>query len=517
MKRLLLATALALPSLAFAQGALTPSTAPAPSMKSLDQIEPRYIVEPGRYGVTRDAAGALHIEDPGSYYLASDLIVRSGTALIIEASNVTLDLGGFMIKSESASGSGMGIEIAQGAINVVIRHGRIVGGTLRQAAGTYAGGGFVDGIAAVWPGNTTVQGSLVVEDVAVEGMAGHGIILSSIDSTIRRCTAGHCGSTGLIAWQVLASSTNNCYSGLQAFRHVCDSYAHGDTYGIMAIGGSVQNCHGYGGSGPGVSAQTIAHSVGISTTGPGLVATTVADSSGESTDSFGVTTTVATGSFGTSTNSTGLNAATATNCYGYSYNGWGLYATEATNCHGKSENGTRGLHAENTATGCTGEIVNATGPASRSATQGSIPMGLRALNAQNCAGTIGTGSFDGSTPQAGTATGVCYGLKAITAGNCRGTIWATETPYAGDRGAGLFAGNVANSYGLGGSGYGIECYVAANSFGTSTATDGINALGTASFCFGSSSGSSAITARIAVACTSGGGPITATSKQLGTP
>lgn len=517
MKRLLLATLLTAPALAFAQGALTPPGSPGETMKSLDQIEPRHIVEAGRYGVTRDAAGALHIEDPGSYYLAGDLSVRSGTALVIEASNVTLDLGGFKIETATPTSDGVGIEIVPGAINVVIRHGRIVGGNLRQAAGSYTNAGFTAGISAVWLGATTTIGSIEVEDVAVEGVAGHGIILNGTNSTIRRCTASHCSDTGLTAWQVLASTANDCGSGIHAFRLVSDSYAHGDTYGVMAIGGSAQNCHGNGRSGPGISAQTIANSTGTSTTGPGLAATTVANSSGESTDSFGITTTVATGSFGTSTNYTGLNAATATNCYGYSYNAWGLYATTATNCHGKSENGTRGLHVENTATGCTGEIVNATGPETMGGFEASIPRGLVARSATDCVGSIGLrDSVTGAIT--GTASGRCFGIDAINATNCDGTIWAPESPASVGISAGLYAGSASNCRGRSGRGFGIECYNATNCLGFSTSRIGISATGTASFCQGSTSNLSsfAISASIAVACTSQSGTISG-NKQLGTP
>src|SRR5580698_1789256 len=52
----------------FAQGSLTPPGAPAATMKSLDQIEPRTPISSAPFTIT----------NPGSYYLAANLTVSSG-------------------------------------------------------------------------------------------------------------------------------------------------------------------------------------------------------------------------------------------------------------------------------------------------------------------------------------------------------------------------------------------------------------------------------------------------------
>src|SRR5262245_25481316 len=77
------------PSTAFAQGALTPPGAPAPTMKTLAQIEPR----------TPISSAPFTISSPGSYYLTTNVTVSTGDAITITVNNVTLDLNGFTIAS----------------------------------------------------------------------------------------------------------------------------------------------------------------------------------------------------------------------------------------------------------------------------------------------------------------------------------------------------------------------------------------------------------------------------------
>src|SRR5438094_2967891 len=59
------------PSTLFAQGSLTPPGAPAPTMKSLDQIEAR----------TAISSAPFTINQPGSYYLTKNLNVTNGDAI----------------------------------------------------------------------------------------------------------------------------------------------------------------------------------------------------------------------------------------------------------------------------------------------------------------------------------------------------------------------------------------------------------------------------------------------------
>ena len=72
------------PSSLLAQGSLTPPGAPAPTMKTLQQIEPRTAIT---------NTGAVTISQPGSYYLTANLAVSSGDAITIATNGVTLDRG----------------------------------------------------------------------------------------------------------------------------------------------------------------------------------------------------------------------------------------------------------------------------------------------------------------------------------------------------------------------------------------------------------------------------------------
>jgi parallel beta-helix repeat protein len=112
-----------LPS-ALGQGALTPPGAPAPTMKSLDQIEPRTPVDaihtPG------DGLSEFNISLPGSYYLTTNIVgVNPKRGINIAANNVTLDLNGFAMLG--VAGALDGIYANNTFTNVTIRNGRING------------------------------------------------------------------------------------------------------------------------------------------------------------------------------------------------------------------------------------------------------------------------------------------------------------------------------------------------------------------------------------------------------
>lgn len=92
-----------------AQGPLTPTGAPAASMLTLDQIEPR---KPLTSGVTN-----LSISQSGSYYLTGNMF---GTITVL-VSHVELDLRGFRVLRSSSSSAAVGL--ATGIQNVKVRNG----------------------------------------------------------------------------------------------------------------------------------------------------------------------------------------------------------------------------------------------------------------------------------------------------------------------------------------------------------------------------------------------------------
>ena len=113
---LLLSTINSQLSVVFAQGSLTPPGVPAPTMRSLAQIEPR----------TPIATAPFTISVPGSYYLTTNLTGSSGVnGITVASSHVALDLDGFTLLG--ASGSGNGILISGLCTNVTIRNGTVRG------------------------------------------------------------------------------------------------------------------------------------------------------------------------------------------------------------------------------------------------------------------------------------------------------------------------------------------------------------------------------------------------------
>ena len=113
MNKLFLALAL-FPCTIFAQGSLTPPGAPAPTMKTLAQIEPR----------TPISSLPFTISQAGSYYVTTNLTGVSGqSGIIVQARNVTIDLGGFEIVG--VAGAASGIFAGPSLTNLVVRNGTV--------------------------------------------------------------------------------------------------------------------------------------------------------------------------------------------------------------------------------------------------------------------------------------------------------------------------------------------------------------------------------------------------------
>jgi len=298
-------------STAHAQGSLTPPGAPAPTMKSLAQIEPRTPISSAPFTITNS----------GSYYLTTNVSVSSGDAITISTNNVTLDLNGFTISStQPEATTNSAILLKGGRTNIAICNGHISSGVVDNG-GTYSGSGFGNGIyySAVVPNNVRVTG------VSVSGCLNYGINLDLNSTVVEFCTVTTTGGWGIYT------------------RTVSDSTAFdGGSGGILAY--TANNCNGQSTAGFGINTSSANNCDASSSTGIGLGCSTANNCYSTSGNNYGLYATVAINSYGSSTSGIGLSAASANTCYGASSSNTGLSANIATGCYATSATGT-GLSA----------------------------------------------------------------------------------------------------------------------------------------------------------------------------
>jgi hypothetical protein len=152
-----------------AQGSLTPPGAPAPTMKSIAQIEPRTPISSVPY----------IINDSGSYYLTTNLTgVASQYGIAVLADNVTIDLNGFTLSGVDSSFTGIGFF---GQKNLCVRNGVIR---------AWPQGG----IGAFPSTNCRFEDLLVTENSLQSGGGG---IVADANSLVIRCGAYSNGFAGI--------------------------------------------------------------------------------------------------------------------------------------------------------------------------------------------------------------------------------------------------------------------------------------------------------------------------------
>jgi hypothetical protein len=342
-----------------AQGNLTPPGAPAPTMVTLSQIEPRTPISSAPFIITK----------PGSYYLTTNLNVSTGDAIDIDTNGVTLDLNGFTLSSTELSGpAASGIMLINGARNITISNGFIRSGTTNNGSGVYSGAGFVNGIYC-----GTEPANVLVSRVSISGCLESGIMFLEGDSTeIEFCTARTLGAYGLRASIVKDSSAIDC--------------------GNNAIEGlTIMNCYGSSTGGYGVSAETALNCYGITSSDTyALYADSAENCAGYATgngtgveaDSCAVNCIGVCGNAGY-----GINCgASAQNCYGYCIGtGYGISTANAENCYGYTSGGGYGVYASSIASGTYGYCGSGTGLSAfiASVCQGATTTGTNLITTHN--------------------------------------------------------------------------------------------------------------------------------------
>ncbi len=190
---------------ALAQGSLAPSGAPAPMMKTLDQLESRTPISSLPYAITQ----------PGSYYVTSNLTCAAGsTGIFISALSATLDLNGFTLTGPGTSG-GSAIYASSANRYLKVFNGRLYNWNASDAYAIY----------------DAQSDSVNIKDVAIDN-CGYGIyafkgVIENVQ--IFNCTRANGNFIGI---------SGSALSVLNCVIHDCEATAD-SCYGISVSSASV--------------------------------------------------------------------------------------------------------------------------------------------------------------------------------------------------------------------------------------------------------------------------------------
>ena len=246
--RLLFTAVLGIQSLP-AQGPLSPPGAPAPTMKTLDQIEAR----------TPISGLPIRISQPGSYYLTRSFTLTAASlsgftgAIEINTGNVTVDLNGFTISSTAEVQNQSAISVTN--FTTPSRSIRIINGTIRGTTTVVTTGAWPNKNWIITPGGFSngieAQSGFSFEfsKLTVIGCRQDGL-RAGPHSSIHHVTAEQNGGTGIKMIFSSAVEVSHCISLMNG------------ADGISA-GGVISHCHSSSNGGMGFLCQsgTLTHCV----------------------------------------------------------------------------------------------------------------------------------------------------------------------------------------------------------------------------------------------------------------
>lgn len=204
---------LVLASQAWAQGSLAPPGAPAPTLKTLAQIEPRTPITNAPFTITQ----------PGAYYLATNLST-TGHGVIVRADRVDLDLMGFAVVGDRGSGD-YGVWF-DGAPDAPLRDVAVRNGILDL---------FDTGVRAEHVQNSRM-GNLLISSNRNYGIHLYAQGGSCIGNAIAGCSLSDTGTYGI--------SLNGSASGQCNGNSISDCTIGRAGYGIWLDGADSGQCNG---------------------------------------------------------------------------------------------------------------------------------------------------------------------------------------------------------------------------------------------------------------------------------
>ena len=196
--------ALAILSISGYAGKLEPSKPPAPTMKTLDEVEPRTPVQ----SLGGSANAKYVIKQPGSYYLTGDVVVLATNehGIAVEVNDVTINLKGYSLIGPGP-GTSYGVYM-DGRRNV-----EVCNGTVRRF-----------GRSGIYEADGIYGRNHRVVNVRALSNGWLGIQLSSEGNLVQDCTSAGNGSTGVFGGYASTLTGNTVYEN--------------QGYGVSAVRGS---------------------------------------------------------------------------------------------------------------------------------------------------------------------------------------------------------------------------------------------------------------------------------------